>query len=72
MEIKIGDKGRMTLPLKMQTLLGIREGDVLEVKVCGKSIVLVPRGKGVEETRGIAKVGKVKIEEIEEAAGREL
>ncbi len=72
MEIKIGDKGRITLPLKMQRLLGIREGDVLEVKVSGKSIVLTLKGMGVEETHCIAKVGKVKLEEMEEAAGKEL
>jgi len=33
MEIKIGNKGRMTIPHKLRLLRGIRDGDVLVVEV---------------------------------------
>lgn len=71
MEIKIGNKGRMTLPKKLRMLMGIREGDSLIVEVSGNAILLKPKGASVSETWGSAKLGKVEIEEIEEAAGRE-
>lgn len=71
MEIKIGNKGRITLPLKLRLLLGIKEGDSLTIEVSGDAILLKPKGATVTETWGSAQVGKVEIEEIEEALGRE-
>ena len=71
MEIKIGNKGRITLPFKLRLLLGIREGDSLTVEVSGDAILLKPKGVSVAETWGSAQIGKVEIEEIEEAPGRE-
>ena len=71
MELKIGNKGRITIPRKLRLLLGIKEGDSLAVEVSGSAILLRPKGPSVKETWGSARVGKVKIEEIEEAAGRE-
>lgn len=71
MEIKIGNKGRMTVPKKLRMLMGIREGDSLIVEVSGNAILLKPKGASVSETWSSAKLGKVEIEEIEEAAGRE-
>jgi len=71
MEIKIGNKGRITLPLKLRTLLGIREGDSLIIEIAGRGILLKPKGASIKETWGVAKLDKVEIEEIEEALGRE-
>ena len=71
MEIRIGNKGRITLPRKLRLLLGIREGDSLTIEASGSAILLKPKGASVRDTWGSAQVGKVEIEEIEEAAGRE-
>ncbi|KPV63654.1 MAG: SpoVT / AbrB like domain protein [Candidatus Bathyarchaeota archaeon BA2] len=71
MEVKIGNKGRITLPLKLRLLLGIKEGDSLTVEVSGVAILLKPKGVSVRDSWDSAQLGKVEIEEIEEAAGRE-
>ncbi|MBO3797524.1 MAG: AbrB/MazE/SpoVT family DNA-binding domain-containing protein [Thermoproteota archaeon] len=71
MEIKIGNKGRITLPLKIRASLGLKEGDSLVVEVTSKGVLLKPKAPSSKELWGIAKLGKVKIEEIEEALGRE-
>jgi AbrB family looped-hinge helix DNA binding protein len=71
MEIKIGNKGRTTLPVKIRTLLGIKEGDTLTVEVSSKGIILKPKALSAKEIWGIAKLEKVEVEEIEEALGKE-
>lgn len=71
MEIKIGNKGRITLPLKLRTLLGIKEGDSLAIEIAGDGILLKPKGASAKETWGVARLDKVEIKEIEEAPGRE-
>jgi len=71
MEVKVGDKGRMTIPRKLRLLLGIRDGDVLVVEVSGSGILLKPKGVSVRDTWGLVQVGRVGVEEVEEAAGRE-
>jgi len=71
MEIQIGNKGRITLPLKLRSLLGIEEGDSLIIEVSGDAILLKPKGASVKDTWGSAQLNKVEIEEIEEAPGRE-
>jgi len=71
MEVKIGDKGRITLPLKLRELLGLREGDSLVVEVIGKGILLKPKGPSSRELWGAAKLERVEMEEIEEFLGRE-
>jgi len=71
MEVKVGDKGRMTIPRKLRLLLGIRDGDVLVVEVSGSGILLKPKGVSVRDTWGLVQVGRVEVEEVEEAAGRE-
>jgi AbrB family looped-hinge helix DNA binding protein len=71
MEIKIGNKGRITLPVKIRTLLGLREGDTLTIEVSSKGIILKPKALLAKEVWGIAKLEKVEIEEIEEALGKE-
>jgi len=71
MEIQIGNKGRITLPLKLRTLLGIKEGDSLTIEVTGRGILLRPKGVSAREIWGAAKLEKVEIQEIEEALGKE-
>lgn len=71
MEIKIGNKGRITLPTKIRTLLGIKEGDSLTIEITGRGILLKPKGLTAKEVWGAAKIEKVEIEEIEEALGKE-
>ena len=71
MEIEIGNKGRITLPLKLRTLLGMKEGDTLTIEVTSKGVLLKPKGASSKELWGAAKLDKVEIEEIEEALGTE-
>lgn len=71
MEIQIGNKGRITLPLRLRMLLGIKEGDSLTVEITSKGILLRPKGASAKEVWGAAKLDKVEIEEIEEALGKE-
>ena len=71
MEIQIGNKGRITLPLKLRTLLGIKEGDSLTIEVTSRGILLKPKGVSAKEIWGAAKLEKVEIQEIEEALGKE-
>jgi bifunctional DNA-binding transcriptional regulator/antitoxin component of YhaV-PrlF toxin-antitoxin module len=52
-------------------LLGIKEGDSLTIEVTSRGILLKPKGASAKETWGAAKLGKVEIEEIEEALGKE-
>ncbi len=71
MEIKIGNKGRITLPTKIRMLLGIKEGDSLTIEITSRGILLKPKAPSAKEVWGAAKLEKVEIEEIEEALGRE-
>lgn len=71
METRIGNKGRITLPLRLRRLLGLREGDCLTIEVSGDAIVIKPKGASVKETWGIVHLGRIEIHEIEEAPGRE-
>jgi len=71
MEIEIGNKGRITLPLKLRMLLGIKEGDSLTIEITSSGILLRPKGISAKEIWGAVKLDKVEIEEIEEALGRE-
>lgn len=72
MELKIGNKGRVTLPTKLLKALGLREGDVLDLDAKGRAIVLKPRATSVSQTRGIAGKIVVDIEEIEQAVGKDV
>jgi len=72
MEAKIGEKGRITLPIEIRKAMGMMEGDLVIIETRGREVVLRPsRHLSVKDVKGIAKVGKVKLEEIEEALGKE-
>jgi len=70
-ELKIGKRGRITLPTKLLKALGLREGDVLELDAKGRAIVLKPRAVSVGETKGVAGKIEVDLEEVEHAIGKE-
>ncbi len=71
MEIKIRDKGRITLPLEIRKVLGVRESDTLLLEIEDSKVILKPKNiVSVREAKGIAK-HKVKLEEVEEALGRD-
>ena len=71
MEIKIRDKGRVILPIKVRKALGLREKDTALVEIEGNKIILKPKNQmSVKGTKGIVK-HKVKLEELEEALGRD-
>ena len=72
MEAQIQDKGRITLPRKIRKALGIKEKDWVMVEVHGNKIVIKPKNSiTVAQTFGIIKSKKrIKLEDIEEAVGR--
>lgn len=71
MEIRIQDKGRITLPIQIRKVLGVRDNDTLLLEIEGGRVVLRPKNiVSVREAKGIAK-HEVKLEEVEEALGRD-
>lgn len=71
MEIRIRDKGRITLPKEIRKVLGVRESDTLLLEIENNKVVLKPKNiVSVEKTKGIAK-HRVRLEEVEEALGRD-
>lgn len=72
MEIKVRDKGRITLPLTVREALGVKEGNSLLLEVERNKLVLKPKSAvSVKEAKGTAK-HRVRLEEIEEALGHEI
>jgi len=41
--VKVKDKAQITLPVKVRQVLGIEEGDYLDLQIEGNRIVLVPQ-----------------------------
>jgi len=70
-EIRIGTKGRITLPLKLRMQLGIKEGDSLAIEITSRGLLLRPKGASARDVWGAAKLDRVEIEEIEGALGKE-
>ena len=71
MELRIGNKGRITLPTRLLRALGLREGDVLELDAKGNAILLKPKGVTVHDTKGVAGKLTVDLDEIEGSLGKE-
>lgn len=46
--VKVGRNGQITIPKELRAILGIREGDVLEIDIQGGSIILKP-GSAVDK-----------------------
>jgi len=73
MEVWLREKGRITIPMSIRKALGLREGDRLKLSVKRGEIILRPeKVVTAEEIKGVLGQVKVKIEEVEEALGREL
>jgi len=73
MIVWLREKGRITIPASIRKALGLREGDRLQLSVDQGAIILKPeRVVTAREIKGIIGPAKVKIEEVEEALGRDL
>lgn len=48
--IKVLQKGRITIPIKIRRMLGIKEGDILTLKVVGGRIIILPPSTIVNPT----------------------
>lgn len=70
MEIK--DKGRVTIPSKIRRALALEKGDHLIIEVGEGAINLKPvKTVSAQELKGIAKIKKVDLEDIESALAGE-
>ena len=73
MIVRLGEKGRITIPASIRKALGLREGDRLILSVERGAVVLRPeRTVTARELKGIIGPVAVEIKEVEEALGREL
>jgi len=73
MIVRLGEKGRITIPASIRKALGLREGDRLILSVEREAVVLRPeRTVTARELKGIIGSVEVEIKEVEEALGREL
>jgi len=73
MEVRVERGGRITIPPEVLRSLGLREGDVLELEVTGKSIILRSAKRiTVNDLWGLAGAHKVNLEDVENALGRSL
>jgi len=72
MEVEIQDKGRITIPSKIRKALALEKGDRLQIKMEEGEIKMRPK-KVVKasDIKGIAKIKRVKLEEIENSLASE-
>ncbi len=72
MEVELKDKGRVTIPSKIRRALALEKGDHLYIEVGEGAIKLKPKKiVSAEEIKGIAKIKKVNLEDIENALAGE-
>lgn len=72
MEVELKDKGRVTIPSEIRRALALERGDRLSIEVGEGAIKLRPKKiVRAEEIRGIAKIRRVKLEEIEQSLAGE-
>jgi AbrB family looped-hinge helix DNA binding protein len=72
LEAEVEEKGRITIPARIRKDLGIVKGEKLDISSKNGTIIL-KRKKivGVSDIRGIIGRGKVKLQDIEDALGKE-
>jgi AbrB family looped-hinge helix DNA binding protein len=72
LEAEVEEKGRITIPARIRKDLGIVKGEKLDISSKNGAIIL-KRKKivGVSDIRGIIGRGKVKLQDIEDALGKE-
>ncbi len=51
--IKVLQKGKITIPIKIRRMLGIKEGDILTLKVVGGRIIILPPRTIVNPTEAL-------------------
>ncbi|MBI4258645.1 MAG: AbrB/MazE/SpoVT family DNA-binding domain-containing protein [Thaumarchaeota archaeon] len=72
MEVELKDKGRVTIPSKIRKALALAEGDRLYIEIGKGAIKLRPKKTvTADEIKGIAKIKKVNLEDIENALAGE-
>ena len=72
MDVRLREKGRITIPVSIRRALGLRKGDRLKLSVKQGAIILKPeRVVTAKEIKGILGSVKVEVKEVEEALGRE-
>ena len=72
MEVRLREKGRVTIPSTLRRDLGLVEGESLELTAKDGSLIIRPRKHTtVAQIRGIAGHGKVKLEDVESALGKD-
>lgn len=71
--VYVGEKGRITIPAKIRESLGLHKGDRLRLSIKNGTIILEPDNViKAEDIKGIIGPTEVKIEEVEQALGRDL
>lgn len=74
MKTIVSEKGQITIPRPLRVRLGIRKGEVLEVKEERGRLVMTKRGPrrdAVDELYGVLKLGRSTDEIIDELRGSE-
>jgi len=65
--VRLGERGRITLPHKIRKTLGLKMGDELVLEMKGNAVLLRPKNYvRVSDLKGVLKV-KVRLQEIEKA-----
>lgn len=72
MEAEVEAKGRITIPARLRRDLGIMQGEKLDVSLKDGAIIL-KRKKivSVSDMKGVLGRSSVKLEEVEDALGKE-
>ena len=72
MEVRLREKGRVTIPAALRRDLGLIEGESLELTAKDGSLVLRPKKlTTASQIRGIVGPMKVTLEDVELALGKE-
>lgn len=72
LEAEVEEKGRITIPVQIRRNLGIARGDKLDITTKDGALILKRKGiVTVSDIQGIAGKHRVKLEDIDNAMGRE-
>jgi AbrB family looped-hinge helix DNA binding protein len=72
LEVRLREKGRVTIPATLRRDLGLVEGESLELTAKDGSLVIKPKKlTTVAQIKGIAGHKKVKLEDVESALGKD-